>query len=82
MPGDGTFYDLQQTNNTDKSTANRRGFYVTEGDIVLTGDLPSGTMTVKYPVRPPKMSSSAVALGALSAVGASSVVSGSLTGTS
>lgn len=50
-------YNLIQTSINERST-NRQGFYVTQGDIILTGDLPTGTMRVFYPIRPPLMTAS------------------------
>lgn len=54
LDGSGAEYNLIQTTRNERSYL-RQGFYVTEGDIVLTGDLPTGTMRVFYSCRPALM---------------------------
>lgn len=61
------------------------GFYVGEGEIVITGTMPTGTLRIVYPCRPPLMTTTpnASTYKAISSVGASSVTSveSGLTGT-
>ena len=69
--GSSSEYHLNQMPNTDKSASGRRGFYVQQGQFILTGDLPSGTLVVTYPCRIPTMQ--AVTNKTVTAVGASSI---------
>jgi len=70
-----------QTSILNSSQDGACAFYMSEGDIVLTGTVPSGILRVYYPVRPPKMSASAAAASTISSVGATSVASTVANGT-
>ena len=63
IDGNGGQYTLTPTSIAQKANY-RQGYYIQQGDIVLTGQVPSsGVIVVWYPIRPPLMSATATAVG-------------------
>lgn len=77
-------YSLPQSNINIMSQLGPSGFYVGEGEIIITGTMPTGTLRIIYPCRPPLMTltPNTSVYKAITAVGSSSVTSveGTLTG--
>jgi hypothetical protein len=78
-------YALPQSNSTVLSKETQTGFYMSEGEIIITGTMPTGTLRIVYPCRPPLMvlTPNPSTYKSISAVGANSVTSveSGLTGT-